>query len=612
MFELPELAQHIIVITVTIALMGLLLVEKFKPAYIFFGAVLVFLLSGIIDTNDFLLSLANESILSIFLLIFITFGIRTNFNILRWMDKIFGKAKTGRGFIARMTPTVSIFSSFLNNTPIVALFLPYVYDWAKKKDIAPSKLLIPLSFAAMSGGMITVIGTSTNLILGGLAEAEGATPPGFLDYFFPGVMVSIGTVIFLSTIGYSILPGKEKLFKKVREKSREYMVEVNLVQDADIIGQTIEEADLADLNGVDLFEIVRHGVRISPVPPDEIIRQRDNLVFVGNSQKIIQLLERRDDFSIPKITGEDDQEKMRNLQDNTLEEKEDTTDDEREIVETLIPTNSALIGSTLKESNFRENYDAAVIGIHRNGVELKQVIEKVRLQPGDLLLIVPGKDFRKQSYQEDDLYVVSIKKMKNVSRAARRGFLGVLVGVVAGLAFEKINLFFALLILISYMVGSKMVSITNLKKQFSVNLFVVLVASLAFSAALINSGVAEIAANGFMTLFEPMGNKGILIGIYLVTLLLASFVTHAAAVAIVFPMAFSIASQTAGLDMTAVFIAIAFAASASFHTPFSYQTNMMVYGPGEYKFTDFLKVGTPLTIIYSLIVIAFMLFYYQV
>ncbi|HLS29741.1 MAG TPA: SLC13 family permease [Flavobacteriaceae bacterium] len=610
MFELPELAQHIIVITVTIALMGLLLVEKFKPAYIFFGAVLVFLISGIIDTNDFLLSLANESILSIFLLIFITFGIRTNFNILKWMDKIFGSAKTGRGFIARMTPTVSVFSSFLNNTPIVALFLPYVYEWARKKDVAPSKLLIPLSYAAMSGGMITVIGTSTNLILSGLAESEGATPPGFLDYFFPGILVSLGTVIFLSTIGYAILPGKEKLFKMIQKKSREYMVEVNLTEDAKIIGKTIKQADLADLNGIDLFEIVRYGVRISPVPPDEIIRQKDNLVFVGNSEKIIELLKRRDDFSIPKFTGEDGKEKIKNFQDSL--EEEDKEDDERELIETLIPTNSALIGHTLKESNFREHYGAAVIGIHRNGVELKRGIDKIKLQPGDLLLIVPGKDFRKQSYQEDDLYVVSIKKIGKVSKTARRGFIGVLLGVIAGLAFEKINLFFALLILISYMVASKMVSITNLKKQFSVNLFVVLVASLAFSAALINSGVAEIAATGFLTLFEPMGNQGILIGIYLVTLILASFVTHAAAVAIVFPMAYSIASQASGLDMTAVFIAIAFAASASFHTPFSYQTNMMVYGPGEYKFTDFLKVGAPLTLIYSVIALAFMMFYYQV
>src|SRR5690625_4902872 len=232
MLELSDLAQHIIVIAVTLGLMGLLLIEKIKPAYIFFGAVLIFLLSGIISTDDFLDALSNESILSIFLLIFITYGIRTNFNILGWMDKLFGGAKTGRGFILRMSSSVSFFSSFLNNTPIVALFLPYVYQWSKKRKISPSKLLIPLSYAAMAGGMITVIGTSTNLILKGLIESKGETAPGFLDYLLPGLIITTGTILYLVTIGYSILPKKEDLLKSASKKQRKYLVEVDLSEDS--------------------------------------------------------------------------------------------------------------------------------------------------------------------------------------------------------------------------------------------------------------------------------------------------------------------------------------------------------------------------------------------
>lgn len=203
-----------------------------------------------------------------------------------------------------------------------------------------------------------------------------------------------------------------------------------------------------------------------------------------------------------------------------------------------------------------------------------------------------------------------IKKVSGVSTLAKKGFLALTLAGVAGLFFTDLSLFFVLLLLISYMISTRMVGIEELKKQFSVDLFVILVASLAFSTALINSGVAEMAANGFMKLFEPLGKEGILIGIYLVTLIIGSFVTHAAAVAIIFPIAFSIGSQMEDLNMIAVYIAIAFAASASFHTPFSYQTNMMVYGPGGYKFSDFLKAGTPLTILYSIAVIGFILFYY--
>lgn len=619
MIELPELIQQIIVSIVTIALMGLLLIEKIKPAYIFFGAVLIFLLTGTISTDDFLKALSNESILSIFLLIFITYGVRTNFNILSWMDKLFGSAKTGRGFVFRMTSVVSLSSSFLNNTPIVALFLPYVYQWSRKRDISPSKLLIPLSFAAMAGGMITVIGTSTNLILKGLVEAEGETPPGALDYLIPGLLVTAGTVLYLATIGYSILPSREELLKKVLKKQREYKIEVKLAEESELIGKTVAEAELYDLDEIHLFEIIRYGMRISPVYPYEKIQEHDHLVFVGNSDKIIELLERGDEFAIPYLDDEADKiDKIKkihaSLAENVERDKngeEEKEESERNIVETVIPANSTLIGRTLKGYRFNERYDAAVIGIHRNGEELDKQIDRVPLKAGDLLLLVTGKEFRKTA-QEDDLYVVSIiKNIQGVSGKFKNGFFGVILAVIAALAFGKISLFFGLILISSYMVASRMVSINELKEQFSVNLFIVLVASLAFSTALINSGVAEMVAEGFMKVFESMGNYGIVVGIYLVTLIVASFVTHAAAVAIVFPIVFSIGSQLPDMDMTAIFIAIAFAASASFHTPFSYQTNMMVYGPGGYKFSDFLKSGIPLTVLYSVLVLGFILFYYQ-
>lgn len=609
MIEFSQFSQQIIVIVVTVALMVLLLIEKIKPAFIFFGSVLIFLLTKTISTHDFLEALSNESVLSIFLLIFITYGVRTNYNILAWMDKLFGGAKTGRGFIIRMSSVVSAFSSFLNNTPIVALFLPYVYQWSNRRNIAASKLLIPLSYAAMAGGMITVIGTSTNLILKGLVESEGGTPPGFMDYLLPGLLVTILTIIYLSTLGYAILPTKEKIKEEVLKKQREYIIEVELSEEAEIIGKTIREAELVNMEGVDLLEIIRSGMRISPVYSYERIRAGDKLVFVGNSDRVIELLEQREDFVVPHLESAEENNPLENEAD--AEQEEQNEDNERQIIETLIPTNSSLIGRTLTSANFRETYDAVVIGIHRNGSRLKQQIDRTRLRAGDLMLVVPGKNFRKDTRREDDLYVVSvIKQVSGVSTLAKRGFLALTLAGIAGLFFTDLSLFFVLLLLISYMISTRMVGIEDLKKQFSVDLFVILVASLAFSTALIKSGVAEMAANGFMTLFEPMGKEGILIGIYLVTLLIGSFVTHAAAVAIVFPIAFSIGSQMEDLNMIAIYIAMAFAASASFHTPFSYQTNMMVYGPGGYKFSDFLKAGTPLTVLYSIAVIMFILFYY--
>ena len=619
MIELSELFEHIIVIGVAVLLMVLLLFEKIKPAFIFSGAVLIFLLFGIINVDDFLEALSNESILSIFLLIFLTYGIRTNFNILGWMDKVFGTAKKGRGFILRMSTVVAGTSSFLNNTPIVALFLPYVYQWSKRRKISPSKLLIPLSYAAMVGGMITVIGTSTNLVLKGLVEAKGGTPPGVLDYLLPGLLVTAGTILYLVTIGYYLLPNKMELLSTVGKNMREYLVNIKLKEESDLSGKTVQEAGLNMLNGIQLFEIIRNGSKVSPIRGYDRIYIGDTLVFIGNTEKITELFEREDDFEIPYLKEKEDDKsnskkpEKTKKKENSEKENEDDITSKRSIIETVIPANSTLTGRTLKSLNFNRRYDAVVIGIHRNGVELTQKIGLIPLMPGDLLLMVPGKDFRRLKTQEDDFYIVSIvKNISTVSKKVRFGFLGILLAVVLGMGFLNLSLFLGLLILLSYMVAGKMLSIQDLKEQFGVNLFVVLVGSLAFSTALINSGVAEMAANTFMGIFQDLGSKGILIGIFVATLILTSFVTHVAAVAIIFPIAFAIGSQVSGIDLTAIFIAIAFAASASFHTPFSYQTNMMVYGPGGYKFSDFLKVGLPLTVLYSILAIGFILFYYEV
>ncbi len=613
MTTLPEFYQHILVIGVTAALMVLLLFEKIKPAYIFSGAVLLFLLFGIIDSTDFLDALSNESILSIFLLIFLTYGLRSNFNILSWMDRVFGSAKKGRGFVLRMSSVVSLSSSFLNNTPIVALFLPYVYQWSKRNKISPSKLLIPLSYAAMVGGMITVIGTSTNLVLKGLVEAEGETPPGFLDYLLPGLLVTLGAIAYLTTIGYALLPNRMELLATMQKKTREYLINVKLSKDSDLSGKTVKESGLSMLDGVQLYEILRNGSKISPIRSYDRIYQEDTLVFIGNTERIIELFEREDDFEIPYLKEKEKQQNKENTETATASSEANAEEEikERRIVETVIPANSTLTGRTLKSLNFNQRYDAVVIGLHRNGVELKEKIGLIPLMPGDLLLMVPGKEFRKQITQEDDFYVVSIvKTISNVPHKVRYGFLGVLALVLLGMGLGKLSLFIALLLLLSYMVAGKMISIQELKEQFGVNLFVVLVGSLAFSTALINSGVAEMAANTFMSVFQHLGDFGIITGIFIATLILTSFVTHVAAVAIIFPIAFSIGSQIEGMDLTAIFVAIAFAASASFHTPFSYQTNMMVYGPGGYKFGDYLKAGLPLTLLYTALTLGFIFLYY--
>lgn len=592
-FSLP--VQQMIVCGVALMLIVLLLFDKFKPAFIFFSAVLVFLLLGILQTGDFLDALANQSILSIFLLIFITAGIKEHFNLIDWLDHFFGKAKTGKGFILRMSSGVAVLSSFLNNTPIVALFMPYVYQWGRKHNISPSKLLIPLSYAAIAGGMMTVVGTSTNLVLKGLAESKNAVPPGFLDYLLPGLTVSIAGILFLYLFGEKLLPNRSELLKSVKRKPREYLVEVRIQSNASIIGQSILEARLRNLKGVYLFEIIRKEKNITPVNPDEVIQKGDALVFAGETKDVIELLEREKDFTTPYISQEETGMRRLNM------------------METVIPFNSELIGSNLKEIEFRENYDAAVVAIHRNGEKLSGKIGEIILQAGDLLLIVPGKTFRYHIDNRQSLYLVSVvQKISHAHPMAKKGFLGLLVILLGILAFGQLNLFLILLILTAYMVASKLLNIRQIKRQLDVDLLIILVSSLAFSTALIQTGTAQLLAEGLMPVFLPLGNLGVVLGIYVITLILTSIVTHVAAVSIIFPIGYAIGLQMPGLDLTALFVAIAFAASASFHSPFSYQTNMMIYGPGGYKFKDFIKIGVPFTLLYSILALAFILLYYKI
>lgn len=592
MVSLSQNIQQIIVIGVTVLLIIFLFWEKVKPSYVFFAAVFIFLFTGIVDTKGFLNSFANESILSIFLLIFITAGLRNHFNIIGWLDTLFGKTNNPRSFMLRMTAGVTALSAFLNNTPIVALLMPYVYQWAKKNKVSPGKFLIPLSYAAIIGGMITVIGTSTNLVLNGLIESKKGIPLGMFDYLYPGLLVSIGGIIFLYFFGFKLLPNSKDLLETNAKLSREYLVETRVTPTSSLVGKSVIDANLRNLTGIYLFEIARDGKTITPVNPEEIIRKNDALFFAGETQNIMELLERDNELTLPMPGGQE-------------------VDHKHNIIETVIPINSELAGKTLKEIEFRENYDAAVVAIHRNGAKLRGKIGEITMQAGDLLMISAGKNFRQHLNAMPSLYLVSVlTDVKDAKPIIKRGFAVIVIAVIVGLIAGYFNLFFALMIITGYMVIGNLLSIAEIKKQLDIDLLIILVASLTFSKAIIDSGTAELLSHDFLSLFHSFGNKGIVIGLYLITLMLTTFITHVAAVSIIFPIAFSLGTIP-GMNMTALFLAISFAASASFHAPFSYQTNLMVYGPGGYKFKDFLKIGLPFTLLYSVIFLCFLIFYYK-
>ncbi|CAI9430282.1 Na(+)/dicarboxylate symporter [Candidatus Ornithobacterium hominis] len=589
---IAEEMQMWIVLGVMALLVVGLVTDKFRPHNLFFGATLILMLLGILDYKVFLTSFANGSIATIFVLILITAGVNSNFNILKYLDKIFTQQQKPRWFLFQMMGMVSLISSVMNNTPIVAMMIPYVMRWSKKMKIPPAKLLIPLSFAAISGGMITVIGTSTNLVLNGFMESKGVEGFKIFDFVIPGILVTLAMIFFLITAGYNLLTARKNPIDFVKENLKEYLVEVSLSQNSAQIGKTVQEAGLRNLQRVYLVEIDRGGKLISPVAPEEVLESTDRLFFAGDTTGIVEIVKEKNGFEFPKT-------QRFNLQ------------GQLEIIETLIPYNSHLSGKTLREAGFREKYDAAVIAIHRNSERLRGKLGEVRLSHGDLLMLTAGRKFQKALENNTDLYSLGIKDQLGKTPRWKATTLGVIAVFMMSLVIAGFIPFFIgiLTILITFL-GLGLMSQKEVSKNLNLDLFIILGSAVALGSAFIETGGAKFIADEVIHVFSAYGNISLVIGIYLLTVILTAFITNAAAVSIVFPIAYEM-NQALNIEASAIYLAIAFGASCCFTTPFGYQTNLMVYAPGGYKFIDFIKIGIPVTIIYSVVSLSYILIHYQ-
>ncbi|MGK7391695.1 MAG: SLC13 family permease [Candidatus Cyclobacteriaceae bacterium M2_1C_046] len=560
-----------------------------KPADAFLFATIILIITGILTPVQALEGLSNPSILSIFLLIMITAGIKNSYNLETYIYKLFNKARGYRGFLLLLMTKVALVSSVINNTPVVALMTPYVINWGKKHQISPSRLLIPLSFATIVGGMITLIGTSTTLVLNGFIMEVGGEGFRSLDLLIIGASVTVISILFITLLSSWLLPDRKDILQSFTENKREYLVEKRLQKDSPLIGQTVGNGGLRNLKGVYLVEIIRKEGSITPVSRNEVIKPNDVLIFAGNTDAILDLSDDSLGINFPKPVR--------------------TMDGHMEIVESVVSANSSLIGKTIKESDFRNRYDAAVVAVHRGGERITGKIGDIELQAGDVLLLYCGKDFDDLVDIYKDLIIISEERKKITSKVSRR-HLVILAGIVLILVITQFfSLFTSLLIITGAMVAMQMITIRTLKRDLDFNMLIILVFSIALGEAMISTGTGNLMANSMLKFLYPYGILPILIGLMTVTILLTSFVSNIGAAAIVFPIAYSIALS---LDIAPMplYLTIAYAASAAFLTPIGYQTNLMVYGPGGYTFKDFLRIGFPVAIIYSVVALSMIYFLY--
>ena len=588
--------DQIIVCVVILFLLISLYKRFFGPGFTFVIGISILGIAGILQPSEILHGFANEQIAIIILLLLIGEIIRRSTLIDNMFKRFFNNTHTYKGFMAKLLFPVAALSSMINNTPLVAIMMPYVHNWGKRNNIAVSKLFIPLSYAAILGGTATLIGTSTNLVVNGMVAEQNIIPDfktlEIFDFAPVGISMIILGGIYLIFFGYKMLPDNSDLKDNLTLKTREYIVEVSVNINSEYHNKTVEKANLRNLKDLFLVEIIRNSRTITPVSPTTLIQEGDVLVFAGNTETIADMIENNSN-----IMPTDFSKLAKNSK--------------TEVVEVFVTPNSPLLSMSIKKSNFRSKYDAAILAIHRNGSRISGKIGDIVPTAGDMLLIATGDDFEKRTNGNSDFFVVDkIRSIENMPTYQSVLILGGLIISVLLSSLKIVPLFTCLLVFIIVMLITKIANPKELYRGLNFNLLFIIALALALGSAMIKTELASLLSNSFLGFFKPYGVIVLLIGIYLITNLLSSVITNIGAVAIVFPISLSLALQL-GINPKPFVLLVAYAAAASFITPIGYQTNLMVYGPGGYNFKDFMKIGLPLSIIFMITTVVLLTLQYD-
>ncbi len=574
-----------VVIGVLIFLVIFLYKDILNPTLSFFLGIVILMLAGILTPQEILIGFSNQQIAVILLLILLGYAFEKSGLINTLFNNVFSRVRSQSGFVARMSLLVGSFSAFLNNTPLVAMMMPYAVNWSEKNNTSPSKLLIPLSYSAIFGGCVTLIGTSTNLVVNGLWQDQSVFPGSpslnIFDFFVVGFPLMIIGWIYLTFLSRHMLPERKDALQMFDDHTREYLTEAIIKKGSALIGRTVESAGLRNLNEVFLVEVIRPTGVVTPITPSEVLQEGDKLIFAGKTSGITELIQMGKGLSLPENVARDLKTDM-------------------EIQEVVISHKSEVINKSVKESDFRLKFDAAIVAVHRNGEKLKGKIGDIILRPGDVLLIVSGTGFPKRARATNDFYLIS--KAKEVFRfTAVQNWILILgsISMITLSATGLVPLFNSLLVLIPILVLTGILSLNEIKLKLDLNLALLIAFALALGTAMTKTGVSDIFASQILGLFKHENLFVLFLVIFFVTNLLSSFLTNMTGVAIVFPIALSIAHYLE-VDPIPFVLLVAFGAAANFLTPIGYQTNLMVYGPGGYKFKDYFKIGLPITILYML------------
>ena len=576
------MSHYIYVVAFSCIVIGLLW-GRFKSMHVFGFTVLALLLSGFMGIKHIYSAAVNPSLLTVMALIALTGVLKKQIRIDLLLSRL---GNHERFFLLSTSAFTALLSGLVNNTPIVALLIPSIKQRSSSKRWNARLFLLPISFAAVAGGTITLIGTSTNLVLNGMMIENDIKGFKFFDFLIPGALVTLGVLVVSIILAPIILKSADNRDFKELVSARNYTTELKVIPGGSMDGKTVKKARLRNLQDLFLAEIYRDGEFISPVAPEEVLQANDTLYFTGVIEHVNELLDQ-----FPKG--------LKNV------EEKFKVQGRSNLIEVIVPNNSDLIGRPLKETNFRLRYDAVIIGIQRSGQPLKGKIGRQILQAGDLLLLSTGKDFIERNQEETTLIPIGQHNRLSEKKLGRERFFIPSLILITALAFIlKWTLLITVALLLISAIACGLSHAEKLKQEFNSQLYALLVLSVAFGSAVVEGGHADYFLEKIAL---PESSTLAIAGLFGLTVLFTNFMTNVSAVAIAFPLGAAI-MQHYSLSNLEVFLPVAFAASASFLTPTSYQTHLMVMGAGNYSNRDFMRMGLPVLIVYITISLAVLLF----
>lgn len=550
-----------------------------------FIAMTALLLFGVLTPSEAFLGFANPALFVIACFYVVSAAIKESGALTWWVSRLLGRSSRLTQIVPRLILTVSAASSVVANTPIVSIFIPQIQDWGRRHKISASALMMPLSFAAILGGTCSLIGTSTNVLLVGMMQ--GRPELDSLHLFSPaliGIPLILMFIVYYLVIGHRLLPDRQGVSDVARD-AREYAMPMQVDPNGILAGKTIAEAGLRHMQHSFLSEIQTENRIIPAVGPDELIHGGDILVFVGQPEAISELRQ---------VRG------LKPAESNVF--KLDVPYSSRSLIEAVISPASNLVGKNIKESKFRTQFGGAILAVSRNGEKINLKVGDIVLRPGDTLLIEASSDFLKRHRYRRDFLLLSRLDDTTLPNLEKAPIAIGLLGVFIVLTFSGVvPLVTASLLLVCGLGVTGCISLEYAQRSIDIRVLMAIGASLALGFALQKTGLADSAAQIITHIGGDNPYLNLLL-LYLVTVLATELITNNAAVVLMFPIALSL-SESLEASLLPFVISIMFGASMSFMTPFGYQTNLMVQGPGGYHSLDYLKVGSLLTLLSAAIVL---------